>query len=181
MQRAEVAIRSIRSEVIPAGNLNELLEEHDSKADVLFEVTARHLGRLADSWPEREMTIHLDRQGARKRYHGPLQKALPGTWVWIDEEGEHSSRYRVERPGTTIAVDFTVGCEALHLPVALASMVSKYLREALLVLLNRYWAFQLPGLAPTAGYAADGRRFFSEIEECLEDLGIDQDLILRRR
>jgi len=181
MRRAGVTLREIRSEVILAGELNFLLEEHSSKSDVLFEVTARHLRRLVKAWPERRLLIHLDRQGARTHYLADLQRVFPDDWLWVETETRETSRYRIERTGAPIELDFTVGCETRHLPVALASMVCKYLRELLLVLLNRYWAAEVPGLAPTAGYAQDGRRFLADIKARLTELGLDRDLLVRQR
>jgi hypothetical protein len=51
----------------------------------------------------------------------------------------------------------------------------------MLVLLNRYWAEAVPGVAPTAGYARDGRRFLHDIGTRLVELGLDRDLLVRRR
>ena len=76
---------------------------------------------------------------------------------------------------------FGVDFDRLHLPVALASMTSKYLRELFMELLNRYWAARIAGLAPTAGYYADGKRFLTEIDPALRRLALDRDLLERCR
>jgi hypothetical protein len=181
MRRAGATLRAVRSEVVLAGELNRLLDEHPSKSDVLLEVTARHLRRCLDAWPESRLVIHLDRQGARIRYLPGLQRVLADEWIWVEAETRETSRYRIERQGAPVELDLTVGCESRHLPVALASMVCKYIRELMLVLLNRYWAVEVPGLAPTAGYARDGRRFLVDIGARLDELGLDRDLLVRRR
>jgi hypothetical protein len=46
---------------------------------------------------------------------------------------------------------------------------------------NSFWTARLPGLAPTAGYPVDGARFWRAIEPELARLGIDADLVHRRR
>ena len=48
------------------------------------------------------------------------------------------------------------------MPVALASMISKYTREALMSRFNTWWQTHLPALAPTAGYYSDGVRFIEQ-------------------
>ena len=50
-----------------------------------------------------------------------------------------------------------------HLPTALASMTAKYLRELAMRPFNAFWQRHVPGLAPTAGYPSDSRRFWNEI------------------
>ena len=60
-------------------------------------------------------------------------------------------------------------------------MLSKYLRELMMLMLNRFWAARVPDLAATAGYYTDGRRFFGEIQEATGQLGIDKDLLYRCR
>ena len=59
------------------------------------------------------------------------------------------------------------------LPTALASMVSKYLREVSMDRFNTWWREHIPGLMPTAGYPEDARRFRGEIAEKMEELWLD--------
>jgi ribonuclease HII len=48
--------------------------------------------------------------------------------------------------------------------VALASIVSKAIRELWMDGFNAYWCARVPGLRPTAGYPVDARRFRRAIE-----------------
>ena len=74
------------------------------------------------------------------------------------------SRYAVVRAdGASLEVIVATGCESRQLPVALASMLAKYIRELHMVALNRFWAARVPNLAPTAGYPADAGRFVRQI------------------
>ena len=43
-------------------------------------------------------------------------------------------------------------------------MASKYLRELAMRAFNDFWCTRVPGLAPTAGYPRDARRFKTAIE-----------------
>jgi hypothetical protein len=48
--------------------------------------------------------------------------------------------------------------------VALASLVSKAVRELWMDVFNGYWRARLPGLRRTAGYPVDAARFRREID-----------------
>lgn len=49
-------------------------------------------------------------------------------------------------------VRFEIKADARHMPVALASMVGKYVRELFMARLNRHWQLRLPGVRPASGY-----------------------------
>ena len=181
MAGAGVALREVVAAPVFAGAWNLALESHGDKAAVHFSVAARLLDHLRRGWPEQNLVIHCDRHGGRKRYLAPLLSVFDGCWIWTLDETPHSSSYRVEDGDRRIEIHFTVGCEERQLPVALASMTSKYLRELFIHRLNRFWAEQVPGLSPTAGYYGDGRRFVRDIREALVRLGISESLVLRAR
>jgi hypothetical protein len=65
--------------------------------------------------------------------------------------------------------------------VALASMLSKYLREAMMRRFNAFWARHRPEVAPTAGYYVDGERFLRDIEPERRRLGIADAELIRSR
>jgi len=67
------------------------------------------------------------------------------------------------------------------LPVSLASMVSKYLRELLMDCMNAYFLKMDGGLKPTAGYWQDGQRFVEELRTRLPHLVIDRERLIRCR
>jgi ribonuclease HII len=78
-------------------------------------------------------------------------------------------------------VRFVQGGDDKRFTVALASMLSKYLREVFMKPLNRFFEEKIPGLKPTAGYAVDGQRFLAEVEPEVRALGIDRRLLVRNR
>ncbi|HEX3449139.1 MAG TPA: hypothetical protein VHS97_12850, partial [Isosphaeraceae bacterium] len=57
--------------------------------------------------------------------------------------------------------------------VALASIVSKTVRELWMDVFNAYWRRQIPELRPTAGYPNDSLRFRREIENLAAAQGHD--------
>jgi ribonuclease HII len=86
--------------------------------------------------------------------------------------------YRLVRGAHVVRLIFAEKAEEQAMPVALASMLSKYLREALMHRFNRYWKIHVPDLAPTAGYYNDGERFLRDIAGKRRELGIaDGDLV----
>jgi ribonuclease HII len=68
-----------------------------------------------------------------------------------------------------------------HFTVALASMISKYVRELLMREFNRFWQAHVPGLKPTAGYPQDAVRYIDAIRPAMAKLGIAERLVWRRR
>ena len=106
----------------------------------------------------------------------PLHAALDGHMIFRLQEGLEQSRYRV---GQT-ELRFQTKAEA-HLPVALASMVCKYIRELSMDLFNRYWTSKVADLAPTKGYPTDAQRFRRDIAAAQQRLGIPDAVLWRNR
>jgi hypothetical protein len=99
----------------------------------------------------------------------------------ILRESDGRSDYVLSRQGHDVRITFCEKAEAQCLPVAVASMISKYLREALMRRFNAYWRLHLPELHPTAGYYGDGVRFLNDIDLKRRELGVsDFDLIRSR-
>jgi len=71
--------------------------------------------------------------------------------------------------------------ETRSFAVALASMISKYIREVFMHHFNKYWQENVPGLRPTAGYPNDGKRFLRDIEPARRRLGLSQAELRRCR
>ena len=71
--------------------------------------------------------------------------------------------------------------DADHLCVALASMLSKYVREVLMEQFNQFWQRHVPGLKPTAGYPTDAVRFFADIGAAVTRLGVPVESLWRRK
>ena len=115
------------------------------------------------------------------RYLEPLARVFEGCSFKVLEEDESRSSYRLTAPGRQAEIHFAVDCENRQLPVALASMTSKYLRELFMRIYNSYWSQHVPDLAPTAGYYADGRRFYQDIQPAVRKMGIDEQMLYRLR
>lgn len=145
------------------------------KSDLLFEKVADLIVRIRADHPS-PIRFLIGKQGARSYYLPALQRRF-SPMVLVREEGKRRSAYEI--PGATF--EFLQDAEDAHELVALASMIGKYVREGAMRLFNEWWAAEIPGLRPTAGYGDDGTRFFRRIRPHLKRLGIPRDAVLRRR
>ena len=163
--RAGVGMESIRARVLAEHEYNERCAATGNKARVSFSLVGE---LLRECWerlgPGDRGFFAVDRQGGRARYREVLEKELPGVEVRAVDESPASSVYElVDGTGRRATLMFEVGGEERHLPVALASMTAKYLRERMMQRFNRYWCARIPELKPTAGYEVDARRWLEDV------------------
>ena len=130
--------------------------------------------------PDAPIVVVCDKHGGRSHYHRLLAGHFPDWLVEIRRESQTCSEYRFGPTERRIEFRFEVGAER-HLPTALASMVAKYLRELAMRAWNDFWCRRVAGLAPTAGYPQDARRFKAAIAAVQRELGIADDAIWRNR
>jgi hypothetical protein len=173
-----LGIRALPMEVV---EFNRSLDKLRNKARVSFLAVASLLGRIWRTYPGERIEVLVDRQGGRMRYAPLLYRKLRPRGIRIIEETENISIYEILRDGPGMRVTFAVDCEAHCLPVALASMFCKYLRELHMSIFNGFWAQHVSSLRLTAGYFTDARRFLEEISAARRDLGVDDAALIRRR
>lgn len=126
--------------------------------------------------------IVCDRQGGRSQYAHFLHTCFPGATITVVEESEMRSRYVVEDTRDSLGdglprragVSFLVEGEQAHMPVALASMIAKLVRELCMDRFNRTWGARAKArtsleLKPTAGYALDAQRWLRDMEDVLSE------------
>ncbi|MCG8406076.1 MAG: hypothetical protein MI923_12840 [Phycisphaerales bacterium] len=184
--KRDLSTQSIRlagcwSEVLLEGQYNRLVNQTRNKAVVLFGLVLRLIHRVAEAYPRHELRIFVDKQGARDRYAEPLLQAFQDRRLKVLEENDDDSAYELVSGPSKWRVRFTQSGESKHLPVALASLISKYLRELLMGCFNAYWSEQVPDLRSTAGYYQDGLRFLKAIRPHVRRLGIDEQVLIRQR
>lgn len=148
----------VRGSLIHAGAYNRFITTSGNKADLELHAVRCLLGWLGEVAPA---TVVVDRLGGRRFYRDALQAVWPDTEIAILEEAAETSRYDVA--GRQVA--FLVGGEDASPLTALASCIAKYARELHMVLFNRHWCSAVPGLAPTAGYPEDARRWLTALGE----------------
>ncbi|MBI5724917.1 MAG: hypothetical protein HZA50_13235 [Planctomycetes bacterium] len=181
MSKAGLKFIAMRAEPMFGGEFNRAIAATRNKATVLFDAAARLIVRIWSQSPQGLIRIFVDRQGGRTRYLEPLQRIFDGCKFKIIDESETLSAYRITGPDKTADISFMVRGEDSHLPVALASMLSKYIRELFMGLFNHFWTSKFAGLQPTAGYWTDGNRFFEQIKPILAEMKIHHDMIYRSR
>jgi len=181
MRQSELSLRNLRAEPVFVGEYNRLVEGTDNKSAALFSVTSRLLDGVWRSASGGLLRIWVDRQGGRTHYLPHLQRIFPGCRFKVIDESETLSAYRISDDRRMAEIVFATEAEDRHLPVALASMLSKLLRELFMEQFNAYWTQQVPGLTPTAGYYTDGNRFFGEIRDAIRQRNLDERLIYRSR
>jgi len=176
-----VRLRGMKSVVTSPNRFNAQIRRYGNKARALFESVGALLKWVAGNAQGQPFVAFVDKQGGRNYYADLLAAIFPGAEIRIGLESQRISRYSLTGDGLDGTVCFAMDSEDEQLPIALASMCSKYLRELDLILFNRYWQSRVPGLRPTAGYAEDGRRFLSQVWPAMQAEGIDPDVIVRVR
>jgi len=172
--------------VMGEGEFNALARENNGgKAATTGAALREHLRLVWERWGIVEgdapistgrLGIVCDRQGGRAMYGPFLAWCFPDATVTTVEESDVRSRYVVEQVEGGVrrraGISFLVEAEQAHLPVALASMIAKLVRELAMLRFNRAWndvARQRAHveLKPTAGYATDGARWLQDARELL--------------
>jgi ribonuclease HII len=171
----------LKSFCLDVAYYNRMVAAVKNKADVLFTATSSLIKNALDSFEGDNLQIMVDRQGGRVHYRKNLQRMFADMELRILSESPATSSYELQGDGKHMRVHFVVGADKRFLPVSLASMVSKYLRELLIGSINHYFTAFDAGLRPTAGYWKDGLRFIEEIKVNLPHVKYDSNQLIRSR
>ena len=171
----------LRSSCLDVAYYNTMVERVKNKAQVLFIAVTQLIQGILDQFPDDNIQILVDRQGGRAHYRANLLRSFAGADLRIVQEGDKASVYELRFGTRVVRLSFEVNADNLYLPVALASMVSKYVRELLMQCMNDYFVAMDGALKPTAGYWKDGTRFVEELRKRLPDLKIDAHRLIRCR
>ena len=175
-----IELVAIRARAVFEEEFNRRCAVYGSKSTVLSEATML-LVRKVLRRPEGGCTwVLCDKHGGRSRYGWLFERFFPGRFFEVRAEGRGQSVYRLGPPKMPIEFCFASKAER-YVPVALASMVAKYLRELAMHALNRFWQARVCGLRPTAGYPLDARRFKRDIAQTQHALGIADSMVWRSK
>jgi hypothetical protein len=181
MERTQTRCVYFAGRVIPERQFNRMVDATRNKSTALFSTAAIHLDHLIRAYSHQDLIIFCDRHGGRARY-GPLLRLMFEEWsLEIISETDGRSEYCLVRDPHTVRIIFCEKAEAQCMPVALASMLSKYLRETLMRRFNAFWQKHIPEVPPTAGYYGDGERFLHDIDLKRKELGITDAELIRCR
>lgn len=167
LKEAGIVLRNIRCRIIFPQEFNKIVEATGSKGKLLSAATLRLVRQLIDDSDETCGSVICDKHGGRNRYDEIISEAFDDDFVFRLHESRTESRYRVG------SLDFCFRTKAEELlPVALASLFAKYIREMIMMQFNRFWQHHRPELKPTKGYPTDARRFWEDIADIAPDIGI---------
>jgi ribonuclease HII len=181
MAASGVQCLKLAAEIVTEDAFNQRVAATRSKAAVLVEQILRLMTSLGSIGSERQVIFRIDRLGGRSRYVDLLQMAFPEREIRELEAGEERSRYRLSGAGDEWFIEFAVDADRNHLPVALASMLAKYLREGFMECFNAWWRRLAPELKPTAGYYNDAQRFLADIAHLQPRSGLTPASFTRQR
>jgi hypothetical protein len=176
LKQAGAALTGIGSDIVQTARFNRLTLHHDSKGAALSNITLELLARYWSPSETGNCLIVLDKHGGRNKYDNLLLSNFPDIFPQCLEEGRERSRYRIGPHECR----FQMKAEA-NLPVAAASIISKYVREVTMEAFNRFWLQHDPTLRPTKGYPGDADRFRQDVQHLRARLKISDDVFWRCR
>ncbi|OHB80831.1 MAG: hypothetical protein A2V98_16165 [Planctomycetes bacterium RBG_16_64_12] len=180
LARAGARLIEIRSKAVFPEQFNGLVELYGTKGAALSHTTLDLVAGVMEPLDAAPISIVCDKHGGRNRYHQLLADHFPERFIETHGESRARSVYRFGPENRRVEIRFQAKAES-HLPAALASMASKYLRELAMRALNDFWRNRVAGLRPTAGYPQDAKRFKAEIAAAQAELGIDDRVLWRTR
>lgn len=182
MDRTSTRCVHLAARVMLERQLNTMWDATRNKGSALFSISSIHLDELVRTFGDRGLVVFCDRQGGREHYGSLLRQLFEDWEMTIVREKDGYCDYRLTRPGKRLVrIVFSEKAEGLCLCTAVASMLSKYLREAMMRRFNAYWRTMLPQLEATAGYYGDGERFLRDIDVKRRELGIRDEELIRSR
>ncbi|MCE9607449.1 MAG: hypothetical protein K8U03_21390 [Planctomycetia bacterium] len=180
LRSAGVELVAMRSRVVFPEEFNAEVDRHGNKSTLLTQETLRLVRAMLDRCDEGRVSIACDKHGGRNSYAPALQEHVVEGLVQVLRESRTESSYRWTEAARSVEISFRPRSET-RLPAALASMTSKYVREATMRAWNEFWKRHLPEIRPTAGYPLDAARFRRDIGATARKLKLDKSLWWRSR
>jgi ribonuclease HII len=169
----------VKSNVVFPIEYNKLLEKYGSKGELLSHLTFDLVMKILDVVPsdsDEAICVFCDKHGGRNYYTNLLIEYFPDKLPSVITQSNEYSIYQIDKK----QFRFKAKGES-ELPIALASMFSKLLRELAMNRFNSFWQSHIKNIKPTAGYPVDAKRFLNDIKEKLEYLQINMNEIWRNK
>jgi len=167
-----IALCGLRARVLFPHVFNQQLRDvaGDNKSTLLSLTTFSLLQEMLAMLPPEDASVPVrvvcDKHGGRSNYNPFFVEFFPGEFPQPIVEAREESTYHLSA-GREMHFSFFSKGERFT-PVALASLVAKYLRELAMFAWNDYWTQEVPGLRGTAGYPTDAKRFLAEMYEAAQ-------------
>ena len=183
LQIHKMSIRTLQSRCLDVHYYNQKVMAVKNKSRVLFSELCCLVDSLFHAKDSRDGTIHflIDRQGGRIHYRSELQRMFPGMELSVLKTEKKISSYELASNDGIMRLHFIAGADLKYLPVSLASMISKLIRELLIQNLNSYFSCLCNTIKPTAGYWQDGQRYVAELSTQLPASALPKNLLIRIR
>jgi len=181
LQTQGATLVDLRTCCLDVAYFNRMVNNVRNKSQVLFIAVTQLIQTLLSRFPAETVYVQVDRQGGRSHYRENLLRSFPDMELTVVQEDDECSVYEMSSGTGKVRLRFEVEADDRYLPVSLASMVSKYVRELLMDRMNLYFAKMDAGLRPTAGYWQDGQRFIEDLRMRLPDMRIDRERLIRCR
>ena len=176
-----IELLGLKSRCLEVAHYNRMVTAVDNKAKVLFTAVAELMQSAMRDFANDDLDIVIDRQGGRSHYQRQLQLMFGDSQLRIIHEDQDRSSYEMKTNNRKIRVHFVVGADGKFMPVSLASMACKYLREVLVENINNYFLSFNPAIKPTAGYWQDGLRFIEDLKTHVPNVKYDANQLIRCR
>lgn len=172
---------ALQSRCLDVAYFNSRVEQVRNKSKVLFtELCSLILDALSTHTSRgQSLQVIVDRQGGRINYHQELLRMFQGASLTVLRQDDKMSSYELQYGSKLMRIHFCIKADLKYLPVSLASMASKYLREVLMEAQNTYFCNLCGDLKPTAGYWEDGQRFLAELAQKLPTFAFDKKQLIR--
>lgn len=181
LSAAGIKFLAARSELLDAAEFNAEVRRDQCKPVPLARRVSVLLDFLWKQYGTEDLHVVVDKQGGRNFYGNLLRATFGVVEIETIEETAECSEYIVRGGQRRATIRFIPRGDSHYMSVALASMLSKYLREMFMGMFNDWWIARVPGLKPTAGYYTDGHRFIDEIKAKCEAEGIPMHILERCR
>jgi len=158
---------------------NDMVRHTRNKALVEFQKTGILIRHAWRKYGTEGLMLAIDKQGGRDHYRKLLQDVFPNEKFKVVEEVKNRSVYKADDGRRCAIIVFKSRADSTCLPVALSSMLAKYVREVFMTLFNRYWEGVVPGVKPTAGYYKDAKRFIADVAAVIDKSPDISDLMIR--
>jgi len=165
LKNKDMKIVGLWSQPVMVGEFNQLVAATNNKASVLFTRICQLVDRGYRRFGKENLQFVIDRQSGRSHYRTVLQRMFPELKLKILKEEPSVSSYHLAGPSGMMKIHFLAQGDDRQLPISLASMTCKYLRELFMELLNNYFQKHCPGITTTAGYYTDGQRFLADLKK----------------
>lgn len=178
LHQRDIVFQNLCSTVVLPSEYNSIVGR-TTKSQLLWQKCGLLLQDIWRKCGDSSCYVLIDRHGGRKHYRKQLTDVFPRMDIKILKEENNASLYLLKKADRKLWVAFKQKGDQLALPTALASMTAKYTREIYMHAFNNYWTGRVQDLSPTAGYAADAKRFISEIDGVIRRDGIRRSDLIR--